>query len=43
MNESGVQGFWGGSVFDRIPMETAIGGTVSELKALRLDAMEGQA
>ena len=43
MNETGVQGFWGGSVFDRIPMETAIGGTVSELKALRLDAMEGQA
>ena len=41
LEETGALGFWGGSVFDRIPMEAAIGGTVSQLKALHLCSGEG--
>lgn len=41
LEETGAKGFWGGSVFDRIPMEAAIGGTVSQLKSLHLYPGEG--
>jgi len=33
---SGAQGLFGGSVFDRLPMEQAIGGVIKELTALQL-------
>lgn len=40
IREAKVDGFYGGSVFDRIPIEESIGDVVRRLKALRLKEME---
>lgn len=40
VREAKVDGFYGGSVFDRIPIEESIGDVVRRLKALRLKEME---